>query len=544
MNSQESVLQRKSAETSFKFEPPAKKSFGMILCALALALLVNPLAHAQVQWPQFGQNNSNTSGNHLESAISPTTVANLKMKWKFTTKGDVSARPAVVDGVVYFPDWGGYLWAVNASTGKEIWGKKLGSYVTDPATGKPFTKLVYARATPAYWDGTIYIGLHAAKGYFLAIEASSGKLLWKKQVETLDPEANITASASVANGVVYVGTASDQEGQPGGGAKTARGSLSALEASTGKVLWKTYMAPTGYSGAAIWGSNPVVSPSLGLVFVGTGDNYAAPTDPEYLSCIHDGGVAAECQSAENHADSIVALSISSGSVKWAQRMEDWPENADQDGSDFWNLACPDHVAGCPTPEGPDYDFGSAPNLITYAGSKTILGAGQKSGLYYAFNPETGELLWQTQVGPGSSLSGIMWGSATDGERIYVPISDVAGIRYAGGTAGSWAALDPANGKILWQVPDPYGAWGIGPVAVANGVVYVPSTAGKATDRNMIALNAANGDTLWSFASGATTIAGASVLDGVVYWGTGYTHIPLPEFTGGVDAFYAFSINGK
>jgi outer membrane protein assembly factor BamB len=178
-------------------------------------------------------------------------------------------------------------------------------------------------------------------------------------------------------------------------------------------------------------------------------------------------------------------------VKWAQRMEDWPENADQDGSDFWNLACPDHVAGCPTPEGPDYDFGSAPNLITYAGSKTILGAGQKSGLYYAFNPETGELLWQTQVGPGSSLSGIMWGSATDGERIYVPISDVAGIRYAGGTAGSWAALDPANGKILWQVPDPYGAWGIGPVAVANGVVYVPSTAGKATDRNMIALNAAN-----------------------------------------------------
>jgi polyvinyl alcohol dehydrogenase (cytochrome) len=61
---------------------------------------------------------------------------------------------------------------------------------------------------------------------------------------------------------------------------------------------------------------------------------------------------------------------------------------------------------------------------------------------------------------------------------------------------------------------------------------------------MIALNAATGQTLWSFPSGATTIAGAAVLNGAVYWGTGYTHIPLPEFTGGVNAFYAFTIDGK
>jgi polyvinyl alcohol dehydrogenase (cytochrome) len=547
MNSVDSVLQRKPAETSFRFGRSRTKIFGTVLFALAIALVANVQALAQVEWPQFGQNNSNTAGNHLETAISPATVAKLKMKWKFTTKGDVSARPAVVNGVVYFPDWGGYLWAVNAETGKEIWGEKLGSYVTNPATGKPYTTLVFARATPAVANGVIFIGLEGASGYFLAIEAANGKLLWKTRVETADPYAKVTSSASVSNGVVYVGTTSGQESIPGGGPKTARGSVVALAASTGKIHWKAYMTPTGYTGAAVWGSNPIVDSAHGTVYVSTGNNYSAPTDPAYLHCISKGGLPGDCQSAANHADSIVALNLSNGAVKWAQRMEDWPEDTDKDGSDYWNFSCSSGAAGCPAAEGPDYDFGSAPNLITYSSTKgpvTILGAGQKSGLYYAFNPETGDLLWQTQVGPGSHLSGIMWGSATDGERIYVAISNLAGIRYAAGTAGSWAALNPANGKILWQVPDPNSGWGIGPVAVANGVVYVPSSAGKATDRNMIALNAATGKTLWSFASGATTIAGAAVLNGVVYWGTGYTHIPIPEFTGGVDAFYAFSINGK
>jgi polyvinyl alcohol dehydrogenase (cytochrome) len=508
---------------------------------LALTLLLNLDANAQVDWPQFGQNNSNTSGNHLETAISPTTVANLKKKWKFTTEGDVSARPAVVDGVVYFPDWGGYLWAVNAKTGKAIWGKKVETYA-----GKGYSS-AFARATPAVRNGVLFIGLHKAGGYFLAIEAKNGKLLWKTRVDTVDPDVTITCSASVANGVVYVGTASDQEGMAGGGPGTAKGSVVALEASSGKILWKTNMVPAGYTGAAVWGSNPVVDLTRDLVYVATGDNYSEPTDPKYLSCIKLGGLPNNCQSAENHADSVVALNMKTGAVKWAQRMEDWPDDGSVSGSDFFNSACSDDAKGCPVPPGPDFDFGSAPNEITYTsadGPVTIIGAGQKSGLYFAFNPDTGELLWQTQVGPGSSGGGIMWGSATDGQRIYVAISNRERIGYAAGNAGSWAALNPANGEILWQVPDPYGAIDVGPVTVANGVVYVPSTAGLASDKNMIALNAANGKTLWSYASETTTIGGAVVVNGVVYWGTGYSHLPIPGFTGGSKAFYAFSIDGK
>src|SRR6185437_10431492 len=104
---------------------------------------------------------------------------------------------------------------------------------------------------------------------------------------------------------------------------------------------------------------------------------------------------------------------------------------------------------------------------------------QKSGIYYAFDPATGAELWRTLVGPGSSLGGIEWGSATDGKRIYVALVNYYGIPYAYGYGGSIAALDPATGAILWQVADPGQSINLGPVSVSNGVVYASSMSGAA-----------------------------------------------------------------
>jgi polyvinyl alcohol dehydrogenase (cytochrome) len=136
-----------------------------------------------------------------------------------------------------------------------------------------------------------------------------------------------------------------------------------------------------------------------------------------------------------------------------------------------------------------------------------------------------------------------WGSATDGQRIYVAIANFYGIPSAAGNAGSWAALDPATGKILWQTADPNGALDLGGLAVANGVVYAPSMGGAAGAPTMNALDASTGKIVWNFASGSSTIAGATVVNGMVYWGTGYAHLGLPGFTGG-KTMYAFSLNGK
>jgi polyvinyl alcohol dehydrogenase (cytochrome) len=168
---------------------------------------------------------------------------------------------------------------------------------------------------------------------------------------------------------------------------------------------------------------------------------------------------------------------------------------------------------------------------------------QKNGVYAAFDPDTGRMLWADKVGPASSLGGIEWGSATDGKRIYVAISNRNNVHYAAGDAGSWNALDPVTGAILWRKPDPNGAIDLGPLAVANGIVYAPSMGGLPSQASMFALNAATGDILWSFVSGSSVNAGATIVDGTVFWGSGYAHLGIPGFTGNTK-FFAFTPGGK
>jgi polyvinyl alcohol dehydrogenase (cytochrome) len=456
----------------------------------------------------------------------------------------VSARAAVANGVAYFPDWGGNLWAVNANNGKLVWSHQLSDYGLLAHTN--------SRTTPAVAGGTVYVGTQEG-AWLLAIEAATGNLLWKTQLETPtnDPFAIITTSPAVFGGVVYTGVASSEEGLagfvPSYPCCKARGSVVAVNATTGAIAWKTYTVPPGYSGGGVWGSNFVVDPSRGTVFVSTGNNYSHPIDPAYLACIAAGGTAASCNAVDNFVDAILALDMNTGAVIWGTKLVTWNQPGVTDGSDDWNVGCfIPPFSNCPSNAGPDYDFSSAPNLITYqspSGPKTILGAGQKSGIYFALDPDTGAELWQTQVGPGSSLGGMEWGSATDGKRIYVSIANFYGIPNAYGSAGSWAALDPATGAILWQKADPNGAIDLGPMAVANGVVYAPSMAGSATAPTMFALDAATGNTLWSFASGASVNAGATVVNGIVYWGSGYAHLGIPGYTGN-NKFYAFSKNGQ
>jgi polyvinyl alcohol dehydrogenase (cytochrome) len=498
----------------------------------------------------FGRDESNTANQSSERLITTGNVGSLGTKWIFPTQGDVSARAAVVDGVVYFPDWGGYLHAVKASTGTAVWSKPLSAFGLPSPTN--------ARSTPAVVNGTLYIGTQEG-AWLLAINAATGNLIWKTQLESPanDPFAIVTTSPVVIGGTVFTGLASAEEGFaafiPGYQCCQARGSVVAVNADTGVIKWKTYTVPPGYSGGGVWGSNPVVDG--GTVFVGTGNNYSHPKadaassirGTSYGACIAAGGTAASCNAPDNYVDAILALNVGNGTIQWARKLVTWNQPGVTDGSDDWNVACfVPPFTNCPSNPGPDYDFASAPNLITYETRKqreTILGAGQKSGIYYALDPRTGATLWRTQVGPGSSLGGMEWGSASDGKRIYVAIANFYGIPWCPGTGcsgGFWAALDPATGAILWTTADPSGAVAIGPMTVANGVVYASSMAGSATAPTMLAMDASTGAILWSFAAGASVNAGATVVDGVVYWGSGYDHLGIPGYTGGNKQFYAFA----
>src|SRR5215204_5835497 len=176
-----------------------------LLLALGTAAATRLISAAAVpaDWPMFGQNLANTAS-ITDTDLTPKNVGELGVKWVLKTDADVSARAAVVKGVVYFPDWGGKLWAVSAGNGAVLWSRQLSSYGLGNGA-------FHSRTTPAIDKGTLYLGTQEG-AYLLAINASTGNLLWKTQLAAADPYAIVTTSPVVYNGVVYTGVASIAEG--------------------------------------------------------------------------------------------------------------------------------------------------------------------------------------------------------------------------------------------------------------------------------------------------------------------------------------------
>ena len=176
-------------------------------------------------------------------------------------------------------------------------------------------------------------------------------------------------------------------------------------------------------------------------------------------------------------------------------------------------------------------------MKTAAGKmRELVGAGQKSGDYWALDPSTGALVWKTNTGPGGTAGGLQWGSAVDGKRIYTANANSNQVSYQGSTSGIWSALDAATGQILWQTRPEHGGGTSGPVTTANGVVFGCSLD---DDGYMYALDAATGAELWSFASGGSCLSGAAISNGTVYWGSGYSNF---GFGTPNNKLYAFGLS--
>lgn len=489
-------------------------------------------------WTSGGRDLANTRSNPFEHKISARNVAHLKTKWALPTRGEVSATPAVTGGAVYFPDWAGYLTKADARTGRVLWSRHLSEY-----TGLEGN---ISRTSPAVADGVVYIGDQGgsvgAGARLLAVDATTGDLIWSKLVDA-HPAAQLTQSPVVNEGVVYQGVSSIEfalAGEPDYACCTFRGNLVAVDARTGSIKWRTYVVPDnggeagGYSGASIWGGVPAIDPHRGRVYVTTGQNYAVPTEAK--DCQLAGGTPADCLSPDNHKDSILALNLETGAIEWSTGPQLF---------DDWNGGClpgfpPDN---CPDNPGPDWDFGTGAQLFTVridGQRRDVVGAGQKSGQYWLLDAESGDILWSSAVGPGGVNGGIQWGTATDGRRIYVAEANFERREHTLGdgqtiTSGSFAALDPETGSILWQVPDPTDGIDTAAVTVANGVVYAGSLTGR-----MFALDAATGQIRWEFQGQGASAAGPAVVNGTVYWGNGYPNrllipsVPSPSF------LYAFA----
>ena len=170
----------------------------------------------------------------------------------------------------------------------------------------------------------------------------------------------------------------------------------------------------------------------------------------------------------------------------------------------------------------------------------LVGAGQKSGQYWALDPDTGAVNWVTQAGPGGIAGGLQWGSAVDGNRVYTANANSSAAPWtlpdgAVTTDGVWSGLDARTGEILWQTTPTYGGSTSGPATTANGVVY-----GCSLDPagHMYALDAATGEILWNFTSGGSCLSGAAISNGVIFWGSGYSNLGLGTPN---NKLYAFSL---
>lgn len=503
------------------------------------------------EWRMIGHDVRNTRSQPLESRIRPQNVSRLLPKWVLTTAGDVSATPAVVEdnddgddkkrygdhgSAVFFPDWGGKLWKVDAETGNVLWSRSISEY------NGIQTPLPVSRTSPAYARGMIFIG--DLNGNMMAVDAATGDLVW---ISKLDPNPNtiVTTSPVVLGNRLYIATSSS-----GGGAarQIFRGSMIALDIRTGKIVWQTFVLPDnggvpgGFAGGAFV-NPPAIDLENGLVYGAAGQLYTQPATVTACLAADPDGWDEACFPAGAYFNSVIAFDLHTGAPRWSFRGA---------GPDARRLGCGEEPpTWCPPWQNFSiWDFaGSGANVFRAhirGRWRDVVGIGQKSGVYWTFDARSGKLLWSRLVGHGDDPGGIQWGTAVDGKRIYAAIGHrnaMPGVPYTlpsgeSITGGSWAALSPSTGQILWQTPDPLGAPDLAALTVANGVLYGGSMAH--TGDQMYALNAATGSILWRYTAGGSVVAGPAVVGGTVFWGSGYAR------TGGVgnDKFYAFSIEGR
>ena len=226
---------------------------------------------------------------------------------------------------------------------------------------------------------------------------------------------------------------------------------------------------------------------------------------------------------------------------------------------------------CPAEDGPDFDFGQPPILVELGEGKRALVIGQKSGMVHAIDPDAGgEVLWQTRAGAGGLLGGSQWGSAADGQRMYVAISDVGILTIAdaaapGGrriapdpkTGGGLHALDLKSGQIVWsakpaECPD---TQAICSPAQSAAVSAIPGAVfSGALDGHLRAYSSGDGRVLWDFDTarefatvngapargGSIDATGAAVVGGLVTVMSGYDQF------GGMpgNVLLVFSVDGK
>jgi polyvinyl alcohol dehydrogenase (cytochrome) len=442
-------------------------------------------------WTSWGAGLANMRYQPASNAgLTAESLPKLTLKWAFAFPDTAVLRsqPAVYRGTVFAGGQDGSVYALDATTGCVYWTTTVQAEVRSGITvaeigGKP----------------TLFFG--DSSGYLYGLDGASGKQLWKLRLDE-HPAAKATSTPVFYQGKLYVGVSSLEEAMsvsPGYVCCTFRGSVSAIEASDGRVLWKTHMieepareqpkskrgsAVMGPSGIGVW-TAPTIDVGRDVMYVTTGDNYSDPPTP--------------------FSDAVVAIQMSTGRILWSKQLT---------AGDAWNSSCYlTNKVNCPDSDGPDFDFASSGSLVALSNGRRALLLGQKSGMVYAVDPDRrGEILWQARVGKGGTVGGIEWGGATDGRNFYVALSDVAfDVALKPGSNDRQYELDPTkgggvfafrvdDGKAIWQTTPP-GCKDRRPCSPAQSaaVTAIPGAVfSGGLDGHLRAYSATTGKIIWDY----------------------------------------------
>lgn len=493
--------------------------------------------------------------------INRDTIRQLRPAWTFqfgqiglsaaTATYALEAAPLVVDGVMFLSGWDGYVWALDAETGRELWRYKHEIPLDTPLCCGNVNRGV------AIAKGKVFLATQ--NGYLVALDAVDGRPVWTAAFADIRAGESATLAPLVVKNLVIVGNSGAEYG--------VRGHIDAFDVDTGRRVWRRYNVPKpGEPGAETWPANSeawargggsawitgTYDPELDLLYWGTSN-----PGPDFDGDVRPG--------ANLYTDAVLALDPDDGSLRWHYQ---WTPH------DVWDFS------------------GVNENILFEQGGRKLLAHFDRNGHFFVLDRGTGRPLtitpfikvtWGTidaqgkvtvqnvptregrVICPGPA-GGKEWVHAAYSPRLslfFIPVIEACatytlrpmefreGMPYWGGTAsvqghphtGAVKAYDASGREVWsWQSGKPM----VGSVlATAGDLIFTGAPTGE-----FLAFDAKTGELLWQYQTGsgihsspiAYSVKGRQYIAVPVGWG-GWIKGFAPDMIGAPrgDALFAFSL---